>query len=301
MRELVVLGTAAQAPTRERNHNGYLLRWDGEGVLFDPGEGTQRQLLHAGVASTAITRICVTHGHGDHLFGLPGVLARMGLDEVTRTVDVYCPASAAPAVEVLVHLAGRRPPVRLHPIDSDGDVEAAAGFVLHARALEHRIDTYGYRVGEPAGRRMLPERLAAAGISGPDVGVLQRAGELRGVRLEDVSVPRPGQVFAFVMDTRVCAAAVELARGADLVVCEATYAAAEAALAEAHAHLTAAQAATIARDAGARRLVLTHFSQRYADTGPLLAEARAVFPDTVAVRDLDRVPLPPRRSGEPRG
>src|SRR5438874_8550637 len=95
-RELVVLGTASQAPTRHRNHNGYLLRWDDEGWLFDPGEGTQRQLLFAGVAASAITRICLTHFHGDHCLGLPGVIQRIALDGVTESVHAYFPASGRP-------------------------------------------------------------------------------------------------------------------------------------------------------------------------------------------------------------
>ena len=93
MRELVVLGTSSQVPTRERNHNGYLLRWDGQGLLFDPGEGTQRQMILAGVPSSAVTRICLTHVHGDHTYGLPGVLSRLSLDGVEHPVDLHYPAS----------------------------------------------------------------------------------------------------------------------------------------------------------------------------------------------------------------
>ena len=93
VRELVVLGTASQAPTRTRNHNGYLLRWDGEGLLFDPGEGTQRQMLLAGVPSSAVTRICLTHFHGDHCLGVPGVVQRMSLDRVAHPVAAHFPAS----------------------------------------------------------------------------------------------------------------------------------------------------------------------------------------------------------------
>src|SRR5918997_517613 len=100
-RELVVLGTASQVPTRYRNHNGYFLRWDGEGVLFDPGEGTQRQLLLAGIPSGSITRICITHLHGDHCLGLPGVIQRMVLDRVTHPIDVYFPASGRPYIDRL--------------------------------------------------------------------------------------------------------------------------------------------------------------------------------------------------------
>src|SRR5215469_15409679 len=104
-RELVVLGTASQAPTRTRNHNGYFLRWDASGLLFDPGEGTQRQMLFAGVTASSVDFICVTHFHGDHCFGLPGVLQRMALDEVTHPVDVSYPAESAEFFGRLRHAA----------------------------------------------------------------------------------------------------------------------------------------------------------------------------------------------------
>ncbi|HET7415485.1 MAG TPA: MBL fold metallo-hydrolase, partial [Arthrobacter sp.] len=120
MRELVVLGTASQVPTRARNHNGYLLRWDGEGVLFDPGEGTQRQMIRAGVSATQINRICLTHLHGDHCFGLPGVLSRMVLDGVDHQVHLHFPASGADMVKALVSLAPPGLDLHLHPHGSAG-------------------------------------------------------------------------------------------------------------------------------------------------------------------------------------
>jgi ribonuclease Z len=301
-RELVVLGTASQAPTRHRNHNGYLLRWDTDGLLFDPGEGTQRQLLLAGVASSAVNRICITHFHGDHCLGLPGVLQRLSLDRVAHPVDVWYPAGGQVFYDRLRHCAlyNDTVDVRAHPVEDDGAADAGPEpFALVAGHLDHRAETIGWRVVEPDGRRMLPDRLAAAGVSGPDIGRLQRQGGLvtadgREVRLEAVSEPRRGQVFAFVMDTRFCDAAVALADGADLVVCESTFLERDAELAAAYAHLTAAQAARVAEEAGARRLVLTHFSQRYPEDVVFAEEAGAVFPDVVVARDLDRVPVPPR-------
>src|ERR671928_808399 len=104
-RELVVLGTASQAPTRYRNHNGYLLRWDDAGILFDPGEGTQRQLLLAGVTASAVDRICITHFHGDHCLGLPGVLQRLSLDQAVGPVSVYFPAGGQVYFDRLHHAA----------------------------------------------------------------------------------------------------------------------------------------------------------------------------------------------------
>jgi ribonuclease Z len=150
---------------------------------------------------------------------------------------------------------------------------------------------------------MLPELLAARGVHGPDVARLQRDGSLEVdgdlVRLEDVSRPRPGQVFAFVMETRMCGAATELARGADLLVCEATFLHRDAALAEQYAHLTARSAAELAGDAGVRRLVLTHLSQRYPTPHEHLAEATAIFLEVTVAEDLDRVSVPPRLEPPP--
>lgn len=294
MRELVVLGTASQVPTRTRNHNGYLLLWDGQGILFDPGEGTQRQMLHAGVSPSHVTRICLTHLHGDHCFGLPGVLSRMDLDGVAHPIHLHYPAGGDEAVRQLIAVTSHSLDLRLHPHGSAGEI--ADG--LFVRPLKHRIETFGYRLVEPDGRTLLPDRLADAGIEGEDVGELVHTGRFRGTRLEDVSVRRPGQRFAFVLDTMPCPGAEELAEGADLLVIESTFADGEAELATAYRHLTAGQAGRIAADAGAHTLLLTHFSSRYPDVEPLRleAEARAAGADVLAASDLDRYDLPPRRA-----
>lgn len=294
MREFIVLGTASQVPTRTRNHNGYLLRWDGEGLLFDPGEGTQRQMIYAGVSANQITRICLTHVHGDHCFGLPGVLSRMALDGVTHPVQLHYPSSGEDVVRALVSLASPGIDLRLQPHRDSGPI--APG--LEVRPLHHRIETYGYRLLEPDGHTMLPDRLAAAGIAGPDVGRLQREGSLRGVRLEDVSILRPGQRFAFVMDTAPCRGAEELAEGADLLVAESTFSDDDAELAAQYRHLTAGQAGALAATGRVGTLVLTHFSSRYGDVTALAeqARARADGATVIAANDLDRIGFPRRRA-----
>ncbi|MPV35885.1 ribonuclease Z [Georgenia subflava] len=293
MRELVVLGTSSQVPTRTRNHNGYFLRWDGQGLLLDPGEGTQRQMIHAGVATSKVDRICLTHVHGDHCFGLPGVLSRMAVDGVEHHVHLHYPASGEEVVRALVAVAGGGVDLRLHPHGAAGQVADD----LEVVALEHRVETYGYRLTEPDGQTMLPDRLAAVGLSGPDVGRLQREGRFGDVRLADVSVPRPGQRFAFVMDTAQCSGAEELAQDADLLVTECTFADEDHELATAYRHLTAGQAGALAGAGGARTLVLTHFSSRYPDVAVLAdqARARAGTAEVTAAADLDRFALPPRR------
>jgi len=294
-RELVVLGTASQAPTRTRSHLSAFLRLPGLGLLLDCGEGAQRQLLYAGVPSSVIDRICVTHAHGDHCLGLPGVLNRMALDGRHAPVPVHCPASAVPRLSLLTDFA-QQPPVVWCPADEGAGATAyrKAPWTVSTAPLDHRVPTVGYRVVEDDGVRLLPERLAAAGIAGPDVAVLQREGMLRGVRLADVSVPRPGQRVAFVLDTQLCDGAESLAEGADLLVCEATFLHRDASLAAQYKHLTARQAGRLAREAGARRLVLVHFSQRYADLAEFAEEAGQEHGDVVVARDLDVVPLPDR-------
>jgi ribonuclease Z len=303
-RELVVLGTASQAPTRTRNHNGYFLRWDDEGLLFDPGEGTQRQMLFAGVTASHVTRICVTHFHGDHCLGLPGVLQRMALDQVAHPVEACYPAENQEFFERLRHASLFRDTLTLRerPVHGGGPVTDTPAFRLEARALSHLVPTFGYRLVEPDGRRMLRRELAASGVTGPDIGRLQREGRLavggRVVTLEQVSEPRRGQRFAFVMDTRLCDAAFELADGADMLVCESTFADADATLARDYGHLTAGQAGRIAAESGARLLVLTHISQRYEATpaSQLVEDAAAAFGgEIVLAADLDKIPVPKRQ------
>ncbi|MFF3248210.1 ribonuclease Z [Streptomyces sp. NPDC002870] len=298
VRELVVLGTASQVPTRHRNHNGYLLRWDGEGILFDPGEGTQRQMLRAGVAAHDINRICVTHFHGDHSLGLAGVIQRINLDRVPHEVSAHYPASGQRFFDRLRYATAYRETVELiaSPVAADGILAESASYTIEARRLSHPVESYGYRLVEPDGRRMLPEKLAEYGIKGPDVGRLQREGEVGGVPLHAVSELRRGQRFAFVMDTRLCDGVHELADGADVLVIESTFLDGDELLAADHGHLTAGQAARAARDAGVRHLVLTHFSQRYSEPEEFERQARAAgFEGELTVaHDLLRVPFPKR-------
>ncbi|MCB9692835.1 MAG: ribonuclease Z [Alphaproteobacteria bacterium] len=299
-REMVMLGTSSQVPTRYRNHNGYLLRFDRHGILFDPGEGTQRQMIFAGVSATDINRICVTHFHGDHCLGLAGITQRISLDGVPHEVPVHFPRSGRKFFDRLRYASIYKDRAKLvpAPIDDDGLIAEHDGIRLFARGLDHGVPTYGYRLEEPDGRRMLPEKLAEAGVVGRAVGELQRNGSVvvdgREVTLDAVSEVRRGQKVAVIMDTRPCPGALALAEGVDLLVCESTYLHEHRREAHEHMHMTARQAAEIAREAGVRQLVLTHFSQRYPRVEAFAEEAAAVFPDVVAATDGMRIPLPPR-------
>lgn len=301
VRELVVLGTGSQVPTRERNQNGYLLRWDDEGLLFDPGEGTQRQLQFARVSASAITRLCLTHFHGDHCLGVPGIVQRLSLDGVSHPVYAHYPASGREFFERLRNASVYHEVATVveEPIEAEGTIARGAFGALEAQRLDHPVESYGYRLVEPPGQRMLPEALDRFGISGPKVGRLQREGSLRigtrTVTVEQVSVRREGQRFAFVMDTRLCDGVYALAEKADLLVIESTFLSSEATLAAEYGHLTAAQAGQVAAESGVRKLVLTHFSQRYDELARFQDEGAQMFGGEIVVaEDLARIAVPKR-------
>ncbi|MQY03929.1 ribonuclease Z [Actinomadura macrotermitis] len=306
-RDLLVLGSASAVPTRHRNHNGYLLRWDGHALLFDPGEGTQRQMSLAGASANELTWICVTHFHGDHCLGVPGIVQRVARDGVAHRVDAAFPASGAHFWERLRHASAFRDTGVIHEQPVSGDAmeldTGDAPFTLTAHRLSHPVESYGYRLAEPDGVTMLPAELAARGVRGPLVRRLQQEGSVvapdgRTVTLAECSVPRPGQRVAFVMDTRLCDGVAALADGADMLIIESTFLDEDAALAADYGHLTAGQAGKAAAEGDVRRLVLTHFSERYqAEDEPRFVEqaAAAFGGDIVLVHDLDRVPMPRRR------
>ena len=300
-RRFIALGTASQVPTRERNHNGYFLRWDAEGFLFDPGEGTQRQMLFADVSATQITKIFITHFHGDHCLGLSGVLQRLSLDRAPHAVQIFYPASGEKYLNNLANssIYYNAATIEKVPIAEEGVIFRGADYVIESYKLEHSAESWGYRVKENDSVSFLPEKLAEFGIRGRDVGRLKAEGTLeidgKTVSAAEFSVERRGQSFAFVMDTRLCVNAFRLAKDVDLLVCESTYLQAETAEAIARGHLTAAQAARIAADSNARLLVLTHFSQRYQNIQEFLAEAKEIHEHSIAVRDGDFVDFPKRK------
>lgn len=306
-KKLFILGTAALVPTRERNHHACFLRWEKEGLLFDPGEGTLRQMIYAGVSAAMITKIFISHFHGDHCLGLAGVAQRISLDRVPHPVRIYYPESGQEYVERLLNASiyYRQATFELCPVRESGVLDSASHCQLEAQRLEHVVDCFGYRIGEADSYTVEAGGLAALGLTGKAIGELKRRGELvvagRTIRLRDHGVFKAGKRAAFIMDTRSCSGAYELARGVDLVISEATFLTAEREQAERYGHLTAAQAATIAKEGGAKQLVLTHFSGRYPSTAPYLAEAEAIFPGVVCAEDGDQIELAGGKRGNVAG
>jgi len=306
-RELIVLGSASMAPTRHRAHNSYALRWDDQLILFDPGEGTQRGCAVTGVSIAKATAVCITHFHGDHCLGLPGVIQRRshennaserpgGLDPL----PVFYPADGEEYFDRLHHstIFDDDSKLEKRPVPAAGIQGQLGPFTLRAEVLEHRDTTFGYRLEEPDGWSADAARLAAAGVQGEDVGVLLDQGWIDTpngrVTADEVTVPKRGQAMAFVMDTMPCEGALELARDVDLLVCESTFLHAELDLAREHKHMTARQAAELATEAGARRVVLGHFSARYPTNDVFGQEASHFHDDVIVAEDGITVPVPHR-------
>lgn len=297
-RKFIALGTASQVPTRERNHNGYFLRWGAEGFLFDPGEGTQRQMIFADVSASNITKIFITHFHGDHCLGLAGVLQRISLDRVPHTVQIFYPASGERYVKHLANASIFHNTAKIEkvPVSEEGVIFRGEDYVIETLMLDHTVESWGYRIRENDSFSLLPEKLEQFGIRGKEIGRLKKEGSIningKTISVEECGAEKKGQSMAFVMDTRLCQNAYRLAENVDLLVCESTYLAAETTEAVSHGHLTAGQAAEIARDSGVNLLVLTHFSQRYQNIEDFLLEAKTIHPNTIAVKDGDFVDMP---------
>lgn len=298
VRDLTILGCSSQQPTRFRNHGAYLLRWNGEGLLFDPGEGTQRQFIFANIAPTVVSRIFISHFHGDHCLGLGSILMRLNLDNVSHLIHCYYPASGKRYFDRLRYgsIYHERIKVVEHPVSQAGLVEDDGRFRIEAEFLEHGVENIGWRITEPDTRKFENEKLAFYGVRGPLVKELQEKGSVvigeKTITLDDVSWIRHGDSFAAVIDTVPCQSALTLAHQATLFLCESTYLEEHSELARLHHHMTAKQAATIAKQAEAKQLILTHFSARYQNLKPFELEARSVFPNTYVADDFITFPFP---------
>lgn len=304
--DVVFLGTAASAPTAARGTAATLVRRGGDRLLFDCGEGTQRQLLRSDVGLVDLERVFLTHHHADHVLGLPGMLKTFGLRGRELPVTVYGPRGTRGLLGSLGVVIGRVPyPLEIVEV-GPGDSIAGDGYRIEAFAVAHGTTAVGYALREDArpGRFDVVAADARGVPSGPLRGALQRGESVllpdgRSVEPGEVVGPaRRGRTVVISGDTAPAATVVEAAEGADVLVHEATFLADERPRARETGHSTAAEAALVAREADVGVLALTHLSARYAPS-EIADEARALFPRTVVPRDFDLllVPLPER--GEP--
>ncbi|MBW4576951.1 MAG: ribonuclease Z [Aphanothece sp. CMT-3BRIN-NPC111] len=308
--QITFLGTSSGVPTRSRNVSSVALRLPqrAEVWLFDCGEGTQHQLLRSDVKISQIRRIFITHLHGDHIFGLMGLLASYGLAGNPTRIDIYGPPGLNEYLQACqrysyTHLSY---PLKVHTVRT-GAVYEDEEFIVSCGPLKHRITAFGYRVTEKdRPGRFNVEKAAALGIPfGPLYGQLKRGEQIslpdgRQIHGADLcGEPEVGRKFVYCTDTVYCEDAVKLAQGADVLIHEATFAHQDAQLAFDRLHSTSTMAAQVALGAGVKQLIITHFSPRYAPGNALvlddlLQEARAIFPNTELAYDFLTYEVPRR-------
>jgi ribonuclease Z len=297
---LFFAGTAGSAPTARRGLPAVLVRRGGDTLLFDCGEGTQRQLVRT-VGLADLDAVFLTHHHADHWLGLPGMLKSFELRDRDKPLTVYGPAGTAGLLGLLRPVYGRlRYPFEIVELEP-GEAVGRDGYAVTPLAVEHRGPAFGYAVVEEARPgRLDAVRAQELGVAfGPDLGRLQRGEPVGGVNPDEVvGPPRPGRKVVLSGDTEPCEMVAIAAHEADVLVHEATFAHDEAQRAAQTGHSTARQAAEIARDAGVRLLALTHLSTRYGGA-EIRDEARAVFARTEVPRDFDTIEVPFPERGEP--
>lgn len=288
---ITFLGTSNAIPTAQRNHPAILLQWENEHILFDCGEGTQRQFKHANLNPCKLTRVCLTHLHGDHVLGLPGLMETLEMSEYAKTLKIYGPRGLRRHIDLLQQTYGRfNIAHEIHEIPLK--IESRE-FVIESAPMDHNIATSAYAFVIKDKLRLDKAKLKKLKLPNtPLIGELQKGKDIiwkgKKIRAKDVTYHEEGKKITIVMDTKMNNAAIELATNSDVLVCESTYAEREAAYAENYKHLTASQAATIAKKAKVKLLVLTHIAQRYEHNLKVIEkEAKKIFKNARIVKDLD--------------
>lgn len=296
--EIIFLGTSSMVPTKERNQSAVFVSYKNEGILVDCGEGTQRQFKITGIPLTKVTKVLISHWHGDHVLGLPGLIQTLNSSTTGHRLQVFGPKGTKAQLEhmkkaFLMEEKGGSLALEVYDAE-EGVFFETADFFLEAAWLDHSVPCLGYSIVEKD--KVHIDMLAAKKLGlpeGPLLGQLQEgksvAWKEKTVKPSDVTYKEKGKKVTVIMDTRLCNSAVKLAKDSDLLICEATYADELEAKAGEYKHLTAGQAAAIANKAGAGKLVLTHFSQRYKNTQQVEEDARTIFDNIVCAKDFMRV------------
>lgn len=295
--QLVFLGTSAMVPTKERNHTALFVRYGTEGILFDCGEGTQRQLRYEGIRPTAVTKIVLSHWDGDHVLGLPGLIQTLAMSEENKHLMIYGPKGTKTRFKYLFKAFEFYNKIDLELKEfKEGKFYDSGEFELWAHPLDHKVLTFGFEIIEKDRRRIKLDAAKKLGIpEGPMLGKLQRGESVvhqgKTVTPDEVSYLVPGRKIGLISDTRLCTACFTIAKDKDLVICDSTFAPDEEEKAHDYYHMTSVQAAQVCQQANAKRLILTHFSQRYKEVKGLEEEACTVFPNTSAAYDFMKVKL----------
>jgi len=295
--EIVFLGTSCMVPTKERNHQSIFISHKEEGLLIDCGEGTQRQLKIADIKPTKITKIFLTHWHGDHVLGLPGLLQTLNSSEYEKKLEIYGPAKTKEKILLLFNAFSFTPSFEYTIIEIKKDffVEFKE-LTVSAKELNHGVSCLGYSFVEKDKRKIKVPFVKKEGIpDGPLLGELQNNKKIKWknkiISPEQATFLVKGKKISIILDTLPCKNAYLLARDADVLISEAVYSSDLVNKAEEYKHTTAKQAAELASGANVKNLILTHFSQRYKTSEEVLEEAKSLFPCVVASYDLMKVKI----------
>lgn len=291
MIEIIFLGTGCMQPTKERNHPGILLKYNREQILFDCGEGIQRQLRIAGLKPAKITRILISHWHGDHSFGLPGIMSAMWADQANHKVYIYGPTGSKKRIEHILKAYSIKGLIDFEVIEvKNGSIIKVDDFSIEVRKLDHSITCLGYKFIENDKLKINLKKAEKLGLKGPILGKLQKGENVKVddelIKSKDVTISSPGKIISYVTDTNECLGAEKLAKNANLLICEATHLDELKEKTKQYKHLTATQAAKLAKKSKAKKLALVHISQRYKEEEEILKEARKNFKNVIVAKDF---------------
>lgn len=296
MIDIQFLGTACMAPTKQRNHSAVLLRFKGEHILFDCGEGTQRQMRLAGIKPGRITRLCLTHWHGDHVFGIAGLLSTMGAETSDQILHIYGPTGTKKYLKHLLASFSSNDimPFEVHEV-KQGVIIDTPDFCLEAQSLRHSIPCIGYAFQEKDRRRIKVSVAKKLGLEGPILGKLQLGQRVihkgKTITPEEVTSVVEGKKVGYVVDTVPCTGAVKIAQDCDLLIAEGTHLDEIKEKTAKAMHLTVKQAALLASEQNVKQLIITHISQRYKTTDRIVEEARNFFDNTIVAEDFMKLQL----------
>jgi len=291
--KVTFLGTGSMIPTKERNHSAILISHESENILIDCGEGTQRQLRILGFAPPKLTRILITHWHGDHYYGLAGVIENLGKNQYAGTLQIYGPRGSRNKFNKIANALGlkNRISMKINEINKDGLVFENEAISIGAYYLKHSIPCIGYSIKEADVRKINLDYIKELGIpEGPVLGNLQKGKDIifqgKKIKVKNATYVKKGKKISVVMDTALCNNCYKLAKDSDLLICDSTYHSSLKDKARDYMHLTSEQAAKIAKKSNVKKLVLTHFSQRYKDINELEKEAKNIFNNTISAKDF---------------